>query len=67
MQIKCEEMIREVDNRIAAIDLNGNHIIRDCKTMLLFLKEKLPEGEKSSGSMIPAYRVTPDLKIAISW
>lgn len=36
-------MIREVDNRIAAIDLNGNHIIRDCKTMLLFLKEKLTE------------------------
>lgn len=36
-------MIREVDNRIAAIDLNGNHIIRDCKTMLIFLKEKLTE------------------------
>lgn len=36
-------MIREVDNRIAAIDLNGNHIIRDCKTMLVFLKEKLSE------------------------
>lgn len=43
MQIKCEEMIREVDNRIAAIDLNGNHIIKDCKTMLIFLKEKLTE------------------------
>lgn len=43
MQIKCEEMIREVDNRIAAIDLNGKHIIRDCKTMLVFLKEKLAE------------------------
>lgn len=43
MQIKCEEMIREVDDRIAAIDLNGNHIIRDCKTMLIFLKEKLTE------------------------
>ena len=25
-------MIREMDNRIATIDLNGNHIIRDCKT-----------------------------------
>lgn len=36
-------MIREVDNRIAAIDLNGKHIIRDCKTMLVFLKEKLAE------------------------
>ena len=36
-------MIREVDDRIAAIDLNGNHIIRDCKTMLIFLKEKLTE------------------------
>ena len=43
MQIKCEEMIREMDNRIATIDLNGNHIIRDCKTMLIFLKEKLTE------------------------
>lgn len=36
-------MIREMDNRIATIDLNGNHIIRDCKTMLIFLKEKLTE------------------------
>lgn len=36
-------MIREMDNRIAAIDLNGNHIIRDCKAMLIFLKEKLTE------------------------
>lgn len=36
-------MIREVDNQIAAIDLNGNHIIKDCKTMLIFLKEKLTE------------------------
>lgn len=36
-------MIQEVDNRIAAIDLNGNHIIRDCKAMLVFLKEKLTE------------------------
>lgn len=36
-------MIREVDNRIAAIDLNGKHIIRDCKSMLAFLKEKLTE------------------------
>lgn len=36
-------MIREVDNRIATIDLNGNHIIRDCKTMLIFLKKKLTE------------------------
>lgn len=35
--------MREVDDRIAAIDLNGNHIIRDCKTMLVFLKEKLTE------------------------
>lgn len=35
--------MREVDNRIAAIDLNGNHIIRDCKTILVFLKKKLIE------------------------
>ena len=43
MQTKCEEMIRETDNRIAAIDLNGNQIIRDCKVMLVFLKKKLTE------------------------
>lgn len=43
MQIEYEEMMREVDNRIAAIDLNGKYIIRDCKTMLIFLKEKLTE------------------------
>lgn len=43
MQIEYEELTREVDNRIAAIDLNGKHIIRDCKAMLVFLKEKLTE------------------------
>lgn len=35
--------MREVDNRIAAIDLNGNDIIRDCKIILVFLKKKLTE------------------------
>lgn len=43
MQRKYEEMIQEVDDRIAAIDLNGKHIIRDCKIMLIVLKKKLTE------------------------
>ena len=50
MQIEYEEMMREVDNRIAAIDLNGKYIIRDCKTMLIFLKEKLTEMKVFVGS-----------------
>ncbi|HBO26273.1 RteC domain-containing protein [Culturomica sp.] len=36
-------MIREMDSRIAAIDLNGSHIIRDCKAMLVFLRKQLIE------------------------
>lgn len=47
MQRKYEKIMKEVDNRIAAIDLNGNHIIRDCKAMLIFLKEKLTEMKVS--------------------
>lgn len=38
-----ETMIQEVDGRISAIDLNGKHIIKDCKTIIVFLKEKLSE------------------------
>lgn len=41
MQEKCEEMMREVDGRISAIDLNGKHIIKDCKVIIVFLREKL--------------------------
>lgn len=36
-------MTQELDRRVSTIDLNGNHIIRECKTMLIFLKEKLTE------------------------
>ena len=39
-------MIREMDNRIATIDLNGNHIIRDCKTMLIFPERKADRIER---------------------
>lgn len=36
-----EEMMQEVDKRVSAIDLNGKHIIEDCKEMMVFLKVKL--------------------------
>lgn len=35
--------MQEVDGKISAIDLNGEHIIDDCKNLLVFLKEKLSE------------------------
>lgn len=38
-----DEMMREVDGRVSAIDLNGKHIIGDCKEILSFLKDKLSE------------------------
>lgn len=41
MQIKYEEMMQETDRRVSAIDLNGKHIIKDCKTIIVFLKEQL--------------------------
>lgn len=43
MQIKYEEIMREVDARIAVIDLNGRNIIEECKAVLPFLKDKLSE------------------------
>lgn len=43
MQNYYETMMREVDGRIAAIDRNGEHIIEDCKALLIFLKGKLAE------------------------
>lgn len=36
-----EEMMQEVDGRMSSIDLNGRHIIDNCKEIILFLKEKL--------------------------
>ena len=41
MQDYYVNMMREVDNHISTIDLNGTHIIDECKTTILFLKEKL--------------------------
>lgn len=35
------EMMQEVDGRVSAIDLNGKHIIDDCKDIIVFLKEKM--------------------------
>lgn len=35
--------MREVDARVAAIDLNGANVIEDSKAVILFLKEKLTE------------------------
>lgn len=43
MQIKYEELMQEVDRRMSTIDLNGKHIISDCKTILVFLREKLTQ------------------------
>lgn len=43
IKMKYEEIMREVDVRIAAIDLKGKNIIEDSKAILLFLKEKLIE------------------------
>lgn len=40
--------MREVDTRIAAIDLNGRNIIEECKAILPFLTEKLTELRQSA-------------------
>lgn len=36
-----EKMMQEVDRRVSDIDLNGKHIINDCKEIIGFLKENL--------------------------
>lgn len=36
-----EEIMKEVDEYVSAIDLNGERIIEDCKQVIVFLKEKL--------------------------
>lgn len=43
MQKKYEEIMQEVDRRVSAIHLNGKHIIKDCKAIIVFLKEKMSE------------------------
>lgn len=47
MQIKYEEMMQETDRRVSVIDLNGKHIIKDCKTIIVFLKEQLAKLKMS--------------------
>lgn len=34
-----EEIMKEVDGYVSAIDLNGERIIEDCKQVIVFLKE----------------------------
>lgn len=36
-----EEIMKEVDEYVSTIDLNGERIIEDCKQVIVFLKEKL--------------------------
>lgn len=36
-----EKMMQEIDRRVSTIDLNGKHIIKDCKELMAFLKMKL--------------------------
>lgn len=43
MQKKYNEIMQEVDAKMAATDLNGKQIIADCKEMICFLKDKLAE------------------------
>lgn len=37
MHEKYEEIMREVKKEISDIDLNGKHIIKDCKAIIVFL------------------------------
>lgn len=41
MQEKYEAIMHKVDRQVSAIDLNGKHIIRDCKISIIFLREQL--------------------------
>ena len=41
MQEKYEEIMQEVEKEISAINLNGKHIIKDCKAIIVFLRDKL--------------------------
>lgn len=47
MQIKYEGIMQETDRRVSVIDLNGKHIIKDCKTIIVFLKEQLAKLKMS--------------------
>ena len=52
MQEKYEEIMQEVEKEISAIDLNGKHIIKDCKAIIVFLRDKLT-GLKADIQSIP--------------
>lgn len=41
MRKRYEKIMQEVDRRMSAIDLNGEYIIEECKTIIIFLKEGL--------------------------
>lgn len=43
MQIKYNEIMEEVEGRMATTDLNGENVVGKCKSMIGFLKEKLTE------------------------
>lgn len=43
MQKKYDEIMKSVEERMSAIDLNGKEIVSECKSTILFLREKLKE------------------------
>lgn len=45
-------MKQEVDRRVSAIDLNGKHVIRECMTIIVFLRGQLT-GLKASVLSVP--------------
>ena len=43
MQIKYNEIMKEVEGRMATTNLYGKDVVEKCKSMIEFLKEKLTE------------------------
>ncbi|KKB49483.1 RteC domain-containing protein [Parabacteroides gordonii] len=43
MQKKYDEIMQEIDSRMAGLDLNKKNIVTDCRAMIHLLKEKLAE------------------------
>lgn len=60
MQEKYEEVMQEVEKEISAIDLNGKHIIKDCKAIIVFLRDKLT-GLKADIQSIPFSNSTEEI------
>ena len=52
--------MQEVEKEISAIDLNGKHIIKDCKAIIVFLRDKLT-GLKADIQSIPFSDKTEDI------